>query len=56
MALLPAEAADLGYGHALHALGIESVLHFLELEVADDGFNLLHGLSFLGIGGRRARG
>ena len=41
--LLPAEAADVGHGHALHALGIQRVFDFFDLEMANDGFNLLHG-------------
>jgi len=41
--LLTAEAANFGDGHPLHAQGVEGVFHFLELEVTDDGFDLLHG-------------
>src|SRR5262245_46673665 len=51
--LLPAEAADLGDGHALDALLAEGVLHVFQLEVADDRFNLLHRRASRG--GRRDR-
>jgi hypothetical protein len=37
------EAFDLGHGHPLHSDLRERVLHFVELERLDDGFNLLHG-------------
>ena len=39
---LPAEAADVGHGHALHALGVQRVFDFLDLEVPHDGFDLFH--------------
>ena len=42
VAFLPAETADLGDGHPRDALFDQGVLHVLELEVADDGFNFLH--------------
>ena len=40
------EALDLGHGHALDADLGEGVLHLVELERLDDGFNLLHGSGF----------
>ena len=39
------EAFDFGDGHSLHAHLGESVLHLVELEWLDDGFNLLHASS-----------
>src|SRR4051812_8409657 len=38
VAFLPAEAADLRNGHARNALLDESILHVLQLEMANDGF------------------
>src|SRR5579859_811574 len=51
MAFLPAEAADLSHGEALDPDLTKGVLHFVELERLDDGFNLLHPvlLSFPGL-------
>ena len=43
MALLATEPADFGDRHPLHTHRIEGVFHFLELEVANNGFNLFHG-------------
>ena len=42
VALLPAEAADFGDRHARDAFFDEGVLHVLELEVANDGFDFFH--------------
>ena len=41
--LVPTEPADFGDRHPLHTHRIEGVFHFLELEVANNGFNLFHG-------------
>ena len=49
VALLPAEAADLGHRHARNALLGEGVLHVLELVMANNRFDFLHRLgSYLG--------
>ena len=42
--LLPTEPLHLGHGHSLDALLRQRVLHLVELEGLDDGFDLLHGL------------
>ena len=42
MALLAAEAADFGDGHARHAAFGQGLLDVVELEMADDGFNFFH--------------
>src|SRR5690606_27050542 len=44
VALLPPEAFRLDYGDALDADLVESVLHVVEFERLDDGFDLLHGI------------
>src|SRR5512147_1720438 len=46
MSLLPAEPLYLGHGHTLHADRIQRVLHVIELERLDDGFDLFHSASF----------
>ena len=43
VALLPAEALDLGDGDALHADRREGLAHLVELERLDDGGNEFHG-------------
>ena len=43
VALLPAEALDLGGGQAGDADLGERLLHLVQLERLDDGFDLLHG-------------
>ena len=43
VALLAAEALDLGHRDALHADGRERLAHFVELERFDDGCDQLHG-------------
>src|SRR6185295_12434164 len=43
VALLPAEALDLGDGHAVDADDVERVADFVELEGFDDGDDELHG-------------
>jgi hypothetical protein len=45
MALLAAEAPHFRHSHALHADFGEGIFDFLQLEVPDHGFNLLHELS-----------
>src|SRR5262245_38608515 len=40
--LLPAEALGLGHRDALEAHLVQRVLHFIELERLDDGFDLFH--------------
>ena len=42
MALLAAEAADFGDGHARHAAFGQGCLDIVEFEMADDGFNFFH--------------
>src|SRR4029453_12042798 len=42
--LLPPESLDLGHGHPFHALLRQRLLHLVELERLDDGFDLLHRL------------
>ena len=44
VALLAAEALDLGHRDALHADGAQGFAHFVELERLDDGGHHLHGL------------
>ncbi len=46
VALLAAEAFDLGDGHAFDAEFGEGVFDFLELERFDDGFDFLHDGEF----------
>jgi outer membrane protein assembly factor BamD len=43
VALLPAEALDLGHGHAGNTDLGQCLTHVVELERLDDGFDLLHG-------------
>jgi hypothetical protein len=45
VALLPAEAAHLGHGHALDADPVQGFLHLVELEGLDHGLDLAHGAS-----------
>ena len=47
VALLAAEAFDLGDGHAFDADFAEGVLHFFEFEWFDDGFDFLHSFSYV---------
>jgi hypothetical protein len=42
VSFLAAEAFDFGNGHALDAEFVESILHLVQLEWFDDGFNFLH--------------
>ena len=42
VALLAAEALGLDHGHALQADLLQRLLHLVELERLDDGFDLLH--------------
>src|SRR5271157_4123270 len=42
MALLPAKSFGLGHGDALDADLMQRLLHLVELEGFDDGFNLFH--------------
>ena len=43
VALLAAEALDLGHGQALDAGFLKRFLHLVQLERLDDRFDLLHG-------------
>ena len=42
MALLAAETADFGDGHARHAAFGQGLFDVVEFEMADDGFNFFH--------------
>jgi hypothetical protein len=42
VALLPAEALDLGDGHALDAEFVQGVFDVFEFERLDDGFDFFH--------------
>jgi hypothetical protein len=42
MALLAAEALGLGHGDAGHAHFVQRLLHLVQLERLDDGFDLFH--------------
>src|SRR5215208_6356487 len=56
VALLPAEPFRLDYGDALQPHLLERLLHLVELERLDDGFDLLHrGSAGRGAGSGRAR-
>lgn len=44
---LPAEAPDFGHRHALHSALTEGVFYVFQFEMANDGFNLLHGMQSL---------
>src|SRR5690606_26110984 len=50
MALLPAEALDLGDGQSVHARFGERFAHLVELERADDGDDQFHAVLLLQVG------
>jgi hypothetical protein len=56
MPLLPPKAADLADGHAADTFFGEGVLDVFQLEMANDGFNLLHGAAPKNIVVRTLRG